>query len=90
MKRVQQNISAVNFAIVELKYDEKKMFVVSTDCIKDFKPKYSPMESFLCFISTDITEEPNFSAPYFKTFDGRSGIFKVFIRKITGTKGLLL
>lgn len=51
--------------------------------IKDFNGKFTPIEAFLCYISTDISEEPNFDAKYLKIFDSQSGLFKVFIKKLT-------
>lgn len=72
------------FAIVELKYEEKKTFIVRLKWIKAMKPKPSAVDLHFCYISTDLTAEPNFGAKYLKTFDGESGYFKVFIRKITG------
>lgn len=72
----------MQFAIVELKYVPKKFFIVQTDRIKDFKKKNSVADSYLCYISTDWSEEPNFLANYSQKYDGVSG---VFIRKITGS-----
>ncbi len=73
----------MNFAIVELKYVEKGMHIVPIGNIQSSKPKVSTMDPYFCYISTDITGEPNFDAKYHEKFDGTPGVFKVFIRKIT-------
>lgn len=84
MKRHQKKPveTKMSFAVVELKYQEKKTFTVAVECIQNFQPKASAVESYFCYISTDITEEPDFNAKYMKTFDGQPGLFKVFIKKI--------
>lgn len=73
----------MNYAIVELKYVEKRMFIVSVDNIQSSKPKVSSADPYFCYISTDLTDEPDFDAKYFEKFDGTPGVFKVFIRKMT-------
>lgn len=73
----------MNFALVELKYVEKGMYIVPITNIQSSKPKVSAIDPYFCYISTNLTDEPDFDAKYYEKFDGTAGIFKVFIRKIT-------
>lgn len=77
-------------AVVELKYVPKKFFIVRTDYLKDFKGKYSSFESVLCYVSNDLSDEPNFVAKYSEKYDVEPGVYKVFIKKITGNKYFLM
>lgn len=82
MKQRQSTRTTMDFAIVELKYVEKGMYIVPIGNIKSSKPKVST-DPYFCYISADLTEEPNFDAKYYEKFEGSPGVFKVFIRKIT-------
>lgn len=73
----------MDFVIVELKYVEKRMFIVPIKNIQSSKPKASAVDAYFCYISMDLTEEPNFNAKYCEKFDGSPGLFRVFIKKIT-------
>lgn len=74
----------MSFAIVELKYMERKYFTVRIESIKNYNPKKASIESFLCYISTDLSEDADFGAAYYQKFVGEPGLFKVFVRKVTG------
>lgn len=74
----------MKFAIVEPKYMPKKFVIVPIANVKNYKAKYSPVEEFYCYISNDLSDEPNFEATYKEKIDGEPGRFKVFIRKVTG------
>ncbi|KAG4077401.1 hypothetical protein HA402_009802 [Bradysia odoriphaga] len=69
------------FAVVELKYSAKSYFVVRTDCIKNFNKKFGNTLEFLCFISPNKDEKPNFQADYKREYCGTPGLFKIFVVK---------
>lgn len=71
-------------AVVELKYMPKKTFIVPINWIKNYIPTHLPTVPFLCYISTNLKDDPNFRAKYYKKFNGTAGLFKVFILTVKG------
>lgn len=75
----------MKFAVIEYKYVAGKTHIVPLKCIKKYSPKSKQTESFLCYISPNISDEPDFNVKYSKEpFNGSVGIFKVFVLKVTG------
>lgn len=76
--------SKMKFAVVELKYKPGKTFVVPINWIKKFNQKFKQTQAFLCYISSNFSDEPNFDVGYGKDFNGSAGTFKIFVLKVAG------
>lgn len=75
----------MKFAVVELKYVPGKTYIVPINWIKKFNLKFKKTESFLCFISLTISDEPDFDADHKREFNGSAGTYKVFVLTVTGS-----
>lgn len=74
----------MKFAVVELKYVPGKTYIVPINWIKKFNKKFKQTESLLCYISLNISDEPNFDVDYYKEeLKCAAGMFKVFVLKVT-------
>lgn len=75
------------FAIVNLKHSKKSFVIVRTTCIQNFQGKFSNTNEFLCYISPNKDETPNFDeAEYKREYCGSPGLFKVFVTKLFGKR----
>lgn len=74
----------MKFAVVEMKYDEGKTFIVQIAWLLNFTNKYNKTDDFLCFISTNLEDDIDLESGYSVKFNGQPSLFKVFVLKLTG------
>lgn len=73
------------FAVIELKYDEGKIFVVKKKWILNSKERYNKTDDEFCFWSNNFEDSPDqMKCEYSKKFTGEPALFKVFVIKLTG------
>lgn len=71
--------------MVELKYDQGKMVVVSVVRIINFNQKFKKTDDFLCYWTPDMNANPEeLECGYAIKFTGSPSIYKVFIIQLAG------
>lgn len=75
----------MDFAKVELKYDQGKFATVRTGWILNFKPKFNKTDDFLCYWSDNLNEiSPDFECGFSMKFTGIPSLLKVLIVRLGG------
>ena len=72
--------------MIELKYDEGKVFTVRRKWILHQKQQYNKTDDVFCYWSNDLeaSSEEMMKYEYSKKFTGEPALFKVFVVKLAG------
>ncbi|KAJ6647759.1 hypothetical protein Bhyg_02982, partial [Pseudolycoriella hygida] len=76
----------MEYARVELKYEQGKFVDVRTSWILNFNPKFKKIDDFLCYWSSNLDEPtPDLECGYSQHFTGTPSLFKVYIVCLGGS-----